>query len=567
MQASPISAWLHGLLPSRRRTWAWRIGVLAIVSVTAATWIMAQRGVIPLTPNLANATRHVTVVPAHRSRAPAAEAAAVQAFAAALREDRVATATHAEPDRGANGTPGSALGRGMRMGAFVQVQVALAGQANDPLVRARAVDLLRGQRIWQGQAQQNEIGRLARQFANALAVHRANVRESAVPHAAVAAVARGDELYGRYEKGANDAAIEAYQQAIAIAPTFALAHAQLSAAYAQRSNRFGGAAFWNDSAIESAERAIRLDPTLPPASSALGYAYYNKGWWQRSVAAYERAKALGEPGIESELALIYYGTGRYDEAFQLYTQDLQFAPAHGRTHYFAAQTLFTLGATDAGERWMRVAIANEPHAGKRQLMEAEIARYRGDYSRCRSLAGALDKDLVSGGFGTAGDIARGCAERQHDWPAALALLEHEKRLYASGIGDLGNAGPALEEAILLEQLGRHLQAEPVLAAARQSAQAGIDSGREYPKIWLRMATVLRMTGDIEGAYRMLDMAFAHGLSINARNADDPEFIPFLGDARFVRLREASEAALDAMRGKVEDMLRTEDFGTDKAAID
>ncbi|WHZ18012.1 MAG: hypothetical protein OJF55_000161 [Rhodanobacteraceae bacterium] len=552
----PRIAWLHhAALPSRRRALAkFAAAALAVIAVgTAITMFATARFTSPPAPPAP--MRTVAVVPVGSQHAARTEDAAVRELATGLQHAQgmtIMSVARTPKHASATNSPRSALHRALDLGARVQVRVLADSDAANASVRVQAIDALRGERIWQGKTDAAHVGALATPLASAIRKYlQLRSADIVAPGDAWLAVAQGDDAYARMDRRFNDAAIDSYKRAIAIAPAFALAHASLADAYSQRSNRFAGAAYWNDSAIEEAERAARLDPTLAAAESALGYAYYTKGWWRRSTQAYERARKLGGIGVENALALNYYGIGRFEDSFRMHRQYLEFAPDAGGVHYLAAQDLFTLGSAAAGEEWMRKSIALEPDAGKRKLMEAEIALYRGDYVNCRTLAGALDPELASGGFYSAGELNRRCAEHQHDWAAALGLLALDKRRYAAGMGDLGNAGPALEEAILLEQLGRRAEAETALAAARQSAQAAIDSGREYPKIWLRMAAVLRMQGDIEGAYRMLDTAFAHGLTVNARNRDDFEFLPFRGDARFAALRDASLAKVDAMRTRVE----------------
>jgi tetratricopeptide (TPR) repeat protein len=540
-------------LPSRRRVFAkFAAAGLATLATCVAVAVFALHrpagAPVPTIP-----LRVVAVVPASLQGASRTEVAATRRLASQLQPIGKLTVIPVERSlRSARAAdlPRSSLHRALALGAGLLVRV--LAEDNDSILRVQAIDALRGEGFWQGRTDAAHIGTLARPLHGAILQRlRTPPPDAGAPASAWLAMARGDDAYALLDSHDNDTAIDFYKRAIAIAPRFALAHARLAGAYSQRSNRFAGAAYWNDSAIEEAERAVRLDPTLASAEHALGYAWYTKGWWRRSTAAYERALKLGGLGVKPELALNYYGIGRFEDSFRLYRQHLEFAPDDRIVLYLAAQTLLTLGSTDAGAAWMRKAIARESDAGKRQLMEAEVTLYRGDYRRCRALAGTLDPELTSGGFYSAGELARRCAERQHDWAAALRLLAFEKGRFAAARADLGNAGPALEEAILLEQLGRHAEAATALAAARRSAQAGIDSGREYPKIWLRMAAVLRLQGDIEGAYRMLDAAFAHGLTVNARDRHDFEFLPFRDDARFAALAAASLASVDTMRARVE----------------
>ncbi|MBN8735194.1 MAG: hypothetical protein J0H27_02885 [Xanthomonadales bacterium] len=255
------------------------------------------------------------------------------------------------------------------------------------------------------------------------------------------------------------------------------------------------------------------------------------------------------------LGVLDYQLGRFDDSFQLARHNLEFSRRGAGELYWAAEPLIAVGEIDAGEHWMRAAIAAEPHAGKRRLMEAEIARYRGDFKRCRELAGSLDPDLVSGGSGWANDFARTCAEQQHDWAGALILLQHELQHYAGGTGDISLHDPLLEQAVLLRQLGRRAEAAPAIARARQIEQAALDSGDEYFGHSLRMAAILRMEGDSDGAYRMLDGAAARGLTSNPRTDGSYEFLPFQGDARLAAWQKASRVKVAGMRQRIQMMLK------------
>lgn len=544
------------VLPSRRRAWAWGALASLLAATVAVALLFEHYREYWSTPDPRIATRTLAVLPADLPHPPPVELAAVRTISNRLQGMHaldVLPAAQVLAHAQRQDFPPPSLLRGMELGAFVQVKVRSEGP--DAPVRVRAFDALRQEILWQGETRDGNIDELAKQLRAALEARRRHPPpEARVPRAALAADVRGGKLFNRLEAGTNDAAIEAFQQAIAIDPGFALAHADLSGAYTQRAKRFGGAAFWNETAISEAERAISLDPSSASAWDSLALTYFYRGWLQRATATYLRARALGGPE-DYMLAHLEYANGHFDESFRLFRQNLEFSSRWAANLYWAAEPLFTVGELDAGERWMRAAIAAEPHAGKRQLMEAEIARYRGDFGRCRKLAEPLDPDLVSGGTASANDYARMCAEQQHDWTGALALLRHDIQHYQQGTGDLYLDNPLLEQAVLLRQLGRNAEAAELLAAAKRKEQAAIDSGREYFQTCLRMAAILRMQGDTEGAYRMLDRATAQGLTSNTRTEGDYEFLPFQGDARFAAWQKASRAKVAVMRRHIQQMLK------------
>lgn len=569
--ANALEQWQHGspsrlgrrlrlltqrVLPSRRRAWTWGALASLIVMTIAATLLFERYGEYLSTPDPRIATRTLAVLPADLPQPPAAELAAVRKISAKLQGMRALDVLPADAvlrQAARKDFPQPAVLRGRELGAFVQVKVRSDGPRSP--VRVRALDALRQEILWQGEANNGDIDDLAKQLRAVLETKRPHPPpEAQVPRTALVADLRGIELFERYENNYNDAAIEAFQQAIAIDPRFALAHADLSVAYTQRAKRFGGAAFWNDTAISEAERASSLDPTLAQAWDSLALAYYYRGWQQRAIATYRRASALGAPE-DFMPAIIEYQFGQFDESFRLLRKNLEFSSRNAMNFYWAAEALIAVDEIDAGERWMRAGIAAEPHPGKRQLMEAEIARYHGDFKHCRKLAGSLELDLISGGTNSANDYARICAEQQHDWAGALTLLQHELQHYAAGTGDIYLDDPLLEQAVLLRQLGRDAEAAPAIAKARRIEQAALDSGDEYFRHFLRMAAILRMQGDTEGAYRMLDTATAHGLTSNPRTDGYAEFLPFQGDTRFAAWQKASRAKVAVMRQHIQRMLK------------
>ena len=553
---SRLRALTRGDLPSRRRAWAWGALASALVMAAAAALLFEHYGEYWMTPDPRVARRTLAVLPADLPHPPPAELIAVRAISDKLRGIHALGVLPADDvlrHAQRQGFPQPSLLRGIDLGAFVQVKVRADGPHSP--TRVRALDALRQEIIWQGETRDGNIEEMAQHLRAALeARQRRPPPEARVPRAALAADLRGAALFLRLEARSNDAAIEAFQQAIAIDPGFALAHADLSVAYTQRAKRFGGASFWNDTAISEAERATSLDPSSASAWDSLALAYFYRGWLKRAIATYRRASALGAPE-DFMLGILEYGSGRFDDSFRLLRQHLEFSARTTSDLYWAAEPLIAVGEIDAGERWMRAAIAAEPHSGKRRLMEAEVARYRGDFARCRVLAEPLEPDLVSGGTASANDYARICAEQQHDWTGALRLLQHELQHYASGTGDIYLDNPLLERAVLLRQLGRDAEAVRVLVEAKGREQAAIDSGSEFFGPFLRMAAILRMQGDTHGAYRMLDQATSRGLTSNARTEGYYEFLPFQGDARFAAWQEASRAKVAAMRQHIQRMLK------------
>lgn len=175
--------------------------------------------------------------------------------------------------------------------------------------------------------------------------------------------------------------------------------------------------------------------------------------------------------------------------------------------------------------------------------------YRHDAARCHALAGAIDP-ATSDSYFNAARLVVTCAVKQGDSVAALAMLDDRKRAYATDPDFPSVSDPALNEAILLAQLNRYEEVPGLLKGARRSLQTAIDSGNEFPEVWLRMASAQRLAGETDAAYATLEHAFSLGLTVNNRNHWDLEFVPFEHDARFQSLRAKSVAYVVEQREKI-----------------
>jgi serine/threonine protein kinase/tetratricopeptide (TPR) repeat protein len=121
--------------------------------------------------------------------------------------------------------------------------------------------------------------------------HLASARE--IDPEAQIAVLKGLHLLRKRARKALLRAIEFFDQAIAIDPEYAGAHAARAAAYTELENQFAAPLETMPYAKASALRAIELDPSLAAAHTAIGRVYANFDWdWDAAEAAYRRAIEL-----------------------------------------------------------------------------------------------------------------------------------------------------------------------------------------------------------------------------------------------------------------------------------
>jgi TolB-like protein/Tfp pilus assembly protein PilF len=139
--------------------------------------------------------------------------------------------------------------------------------------------------------------------------------------AAYEAFLRGKELFTQASGEDTDrASAAAFEQAIGIDANFGAAHAARSRALTAIANQYSQGAMRRelyDAAIEAANTAIRLAPDLADGHSALGFALFSGRLDVRGARApYDRSYALGagDADVLNRFALYSARTGRFDEA-------------------------------------------------------------------------------------------------------------------------------------------------------------------------------------------------------------------------------------------------------------
>jgi len=541
--------WLNLDLPSRRRRGAMLAAAACAVALAVFAYAYATREPIPI-PDPATAAHTVVVLPDLLKGNPAEDISA-RRIAERLQLPEPfhvlpyeATVAIARPHRAESDTDLDAS-----VGAFIVVPLSLQ---NDGALAVMVLDDFRQERLFGTTYAPGEEDRVAKEIAAAIVEKRTQpTAEAHLSRPSLAKLLRGIRLVLYPDEGTNATAIAAFRDVIEASPDSAVAHAWLANAY----NDHGGEAFWIDSSIDEAARAQRMDPTLGFAAARLGYAYQSKGWFVRATTAYEQAQSQGTMFLEQPLALIYYQRGRFRDAYHQVAESVRFGTDIALPQVLAAQILLAAGETDAGERALRRAMALEPSASQRALHEAEIAWYRNDFSRCRTLAAELEPERDDGFF-SASSLIRSCAIEQGDFAAALATMTATEQAYERDHSGSNSNHPALRKAILLAEVGRGNEIGALVKTARQGLQATIDGSSDFPPVWLRMAAAQHLDGEIDAAYATLERAFALGLTVNRRNRNDPEFLPFRGEPRFEAMRAKSEAYVGEQRKLLQDALKS-----------
>ena len=121
-------------------------------------------------------------------------------------------------------------------------------------------------------------------------------------------------LYSK--RGLYDKALEEYEKALAINPTYATAHNNLGVLYSMRG--------LYDKALEEYEKALASNPNFAEAHTNRGNAYFRKGEYDKALEEYEKALASNPSlaGAYLYLGNTYYKKGMYDEAIAQYKKAL-----------------------------------------------------------------------------------------------------------------------------------------------------------------------------------------------------------------------------------------------------
>ncbi|MEO8741496.1 MAG: tetratricopeptide repeat protein [Casimicrobiaceae bacterium] len=164
-------------------------------------------------------------------------------------------------------------------------------------------------------------------------------------------------------------AIEAYRAALKVDPSYALAWAGLSIAYANGTGQGWLGTDLDEGfrlAREAAGKAMQLDPDLAESHEALGVIQYANQWdWKGAEASFARALELAPHSIRimRHTMFILHARGRYDEAIALLRRAVELDPLSGTVYCFLAGSYRIAGRLDRAETAIRKSLELSPHGG------------------------------------------------------------------------------------------------------------------------------------------------------------------------------------------------------------
>jgi len=163
--------------------------------------------------------------------------------------------------------------------------------------------------------------------------------------------------------GKRPAAIARLKQAIALAPDFADAHANLGAVYRAEER--------NDEAAACFKRALDLEPGNGLAANNLGLVRMSQGAYLEAIGLLSQARALmpGQPDIVINLSIAYMRYGDFAQALAMLDMLAEAAPKDKRGHFGRGAALLGLGRLDEARAAFDRALAIDPNyeAARQQL--------------------------------------------------------------------------------------------------------------------------------------------------------------------------------------------------------
>jgi tetratricopeptide (TPR) repeat protein len=190
----------------------------------------------------------------------------------------------------------------------------------------------------------------------------------------------------RSDHSGSMAAQPVLDSAVALDPSFALAHALRSEAYSHFAYNSPGSEN-GKIALESAERSLELQPGLPQGHFALGNYYYSVDVdYDRAIEEFSIAKSelYNDPELLAAISSVQIEQGLFEEALENQRKAVELDPLNARRHSALASVLRSHRRFDEAEQTINRAIALEPDIQHyyEDKIEGLISQY-GDIERIK----------------------------------------------------------------------------------------------------------------------------------------------------------------------------------------
>ena len=287
-----------------------------------------------------------------------------------------------------------------------------------------------------------------------------------------------------------------------------------------------------DEALAAFQQAIDLNPGAVGAYNGIGRVYYHTGPARTAIEAYERAIALDPHYIDPYYGLgILYSAqlGEYDAAIDAFQRGVQNNPADSFLTASLGSTYARMGRFERAVAYLEQAISLQPDSAFAYNWLSIIYLYLKRYD---DVIPACQREIE--------------IEDGNDPRRLLGYTYHF-------LGDYDEAILQLEQSLALEP--GDYKARGALAMVYRSAGRGQDADEQYAiasEIARRdneygQACFEALTGNLEQALRLLEIALKKGQVQPGWLRIDPEFTFVNGDSRFKALIGDEQVRLAAER--------------------
>lgn len=381
-----------GLRPNR---WLWAVALLVVVA-GAAAWSGTRAGdpardvesvaVLPFRPLVADARDEALEVGLAEAviirlggltplRVPSIHA--VQPYAQRHADARVA---------------------GRELGVNAVLEGSLLRANGNVRLSARLIDVAEGSTLWAGQwdLPWNDIftvqDTIATEVSRALAIRLADAGVASKPHptnsAAYERYLRARYLLLRRTVADSKRAAELLQEAVALDPASAAAHATLGFAHISVALLGGPTEPFVEAGRQAVRRALDLDPTIAEAHAVLGRILIHFDWdFEGGERQMRRALELGpaDPFVLHCYSRVLADEGRFPEALALADRALAQDPASVLANRDKAQILFMARRYDECVEMCRRTLELDPYS---PLVHAYLGRAYENLGRAREAVDA-----------------------------------------------------------------------------------------------------------------------------------------------------------------------------------
>ena len=346
----------------------------------------------------------------------------------------------------------------------------------------------------------------------------------------------------------NTEGLRLLDEAVALDPRFAMAHAERARRLRFSGNRTGR----NDTlaAIAAARTALTIDPQLAPAHYQFGIAISKLGHIDEARVSMQRAIELDSNLYLAmqDLAIMEVTAGRLDQAVYWGQRALPLAPNVAGSYYTVALPL-TLLDDQVAERFLTAATRRFP--GGLQSLLAVIEMRRGNAKAGFDRMQAVE--AVNPGNAGVTSLVNELAVYAGA-PAASQRLDEWVRKFPAQNGWWAPYTPRTLRAHLFIRAGQPERARPLIDAALAEIRQALQDGDRSHIPPYEEAALQLMLGHREAALALFDKAIDAG----AADGEFPKVDPLMAD---IRQEPRFTASLGRIERRLAEMRQRVDFST------